>query len=376
MTVYKRTACKSIIETSPSRTASDSDSYSKISFFEPPSTIQTFSIDRQYSPALIIIIIIIIMSRILSLGIGNMGAALARTLLASNPSSPLTIWNRTADRPLVKALTAAGAHFQGDVAAAIAASDIILICVLDYDTIYSALSPLADSSSVLAGKTIVNLTNGTPRQAAAAQAWFRERGVARYFDGAVMVTPQLVGTPHAFLLFSGETEAAFRSRVASPLASVGKALYTGEDVASAATEDVAALAAMYGMFSGAFIGMGLVKRQLARAAAADTKKEGSSGSAANVKVTPSVESVMIPMLTALVPYVALIAKAVDEEAWDDDMGNPLGMQLAGVRNILQACKDEGVNGGALETLAGLMQKVVDDRGGAGGVPEVARFILE
>ncbi|GJN80284.1 6-phosphogluconate dehydrogenase nad-binding protein [Purpureocillium lilacinum] len=315
------------------------------------------------------------MSRILSLGIGNMGAALARTLLASNPSSstPLTIWNRTASRPLVTSLVAAGARLETDLAAAISAADIILICVLDYDTIYSALaSASADSSSTspLAGKTVVNLTNGTPRQAAAAQAWFRERGVARYFDGAVMVPPQLVGTPHSFLLYSGETEAAFQASVKDQLASVGSALYTGEDVASAATDDLAALAAMYGMFSGAFIGIGLLKKQLAKAAGKG------DGAAAKVKVTPAVESVVVPVLTALVPYVGLIAKAVDEEAWDDDMGNPLGMQLAGVRNILQACKDEGVNGGALETLVGLMQKVVDERGGAGGVPEVARFMVE
>jgi len=124
------------------------------------------------------------------------------------------------------------------------------------------------------------------------------------------------------------------------------------------------------MFSGAFIGIGLLKKQLAMAAGKG------DGAAAKVKVTPAVESVVVPVLTALVPYVGLIAKAVDEEAWDDDMGNPLGMQLAGVRNILQACKDEGVNGGALETLVGLMQKVVDERGGAGGVPEVARFMVE
>ncbi|KAJ6445001.1 6-phosphogluconate dehydrogenase nad-binding protein [Purpureocillium lavendulum] len=312
------------------------------------------------------------MSRILSLGIGNMGAALANTLLTSNPSSPLTIWNRTADRPLVKSLTAAGAQLQTDVATAIAGNDIILICVLDYDTIYSALSS-ASASAALAGKTVVNLTNGTPRQAADAQAWFRERGVARYFDGAVMVPPQLVGTPHSFLLYSGETEAAFTDGVAAPLASVGKALYTGEDVASAATDDLAALAAMYGMFSGALIGIGLLQRQLAKTAAG----KGNNGSgAAKVKVTPAVESVVVPVLTALVPYITLIAKNVDDEAWDDNMGNPLGMQLAGVRNILQACKDEGVNGGALEMLVGLMQKVVDERGGDGGVPEVSRLMLE
>ena len=65
-----------------------------------------------------------------------------------------------------------------------------------------------------------------------------------------------------------------------------------------------------------------------------------------------------------------------EQAWDDDMGNPLGMQLAGIRNILQACKEEGVDGAGLDPLASLMQKVVDRRGGDGGIAEIFKFIVE
>jgi pyrroline-5-carboxylate reductase len=300
-------------------------------------------------------------SNILCVGIGNMGGALAQALFRSGRDHKISIWNRSSDRPQVKALIDLGANFEPDLGAAIANNDIILVCLLDYPSVFSVLSP---QSLALNGKVVINLTNGTPRESIEAQAWMTARGVARYFDGAVMVTPQLVGTPQSFLIFSGETEAIFQSAISDLVSPLGAAVYIGEDVSAAATNDLAALAAMYGMFSGAFIALGLYKRRLARS--------GGSGGG----IAPSVEKVVAPLLTALVPYVTLIAKAVDEEAWDDSQGNPLAMQLTAVRNILQACKEEGVSGAPLEPLAAMMQRIVDERGGDGGVAEVARLMLE
>lgn len=52
------------------------------------------------------------------------------------------------------------------------------------------------------------------------------------------------------------------------------------------------------------------------------------------------------------------------------------MQLTGVRNVLQACKEESVSGAPLEPLAAVMQRIADERGGDGSAVEVARLILE
>lgn len=300
--------------------------------------------------------------KILSVGLGNMGAALAQTLAKTNSNSTINVWNRTRDRPQVNKLIESGARFEPNLEEALRAAEVIIICLLDYDSIYSVLNP---ASSSLAGKVVINLTNGTPRQANEAQEWMKRSGVKLYFDGAVMVTPQLVGTPQSFLLYSGETEETFRSAISDLVSPLGASLYVGEDVTTAATNDLAALAAMYGMFSGAFIGIGLLQRQLSK----------SSKDASKTTSRP-VSQVIVPLLKALVPYVTLIASAVDGEAWDDSQGNPLGMQLAGVRNILQACKEEGVDGAGLEPLASLMQRVVDERGGDGGVAEISRLIVE
>jgi hypothetical protein len=303
--------------------------------------------------------------RVTCIGIGNMGAALASTLLKAK--SPLTIWNRTANRPQIASLVESGAEFEGNIESAIAKSDdVVILCVLDYDAIYHAFAPLDSSQTSLAGKTVVNLTNGTPREARKAEEWMKAHGAARYFDGGVMVTPQLVGTPHSFVVYSGESEDGF-SGVSKLLAPLGAAQYVGPDAGAAAIRDLAALAAMYGMFCGAFTGMGLLKKQ---------KRQAGGEGEEETKVLPAVEKVVVPLLTALVPYVSLLAKSIDEETWDDNMGNPLGMQLAGVKNIIRACEEEGVDGRGLEFLSSVMQKVVDERGGDGGVAVVGKYLLK
>ncbi|KAI9164005.1 NADPH-dependent reductive aminase [Paramyrothecium foliicola] len=304
------------------------------------------------------------MPSIACIGMGNMGAALATTLLASG--LPITVWNRTASRPQVKSVIQAGARFEADLAAVIASHDVLVICVLDYATVSRIFAPLDADQSAFAGKTVVNLTNGTPRQTREAAAWMAAHGAHRYFDGAVMVTPQLVGTPHSFLIFSGEAEAIFAAEdgVAGLLKPLGHCLYVGDEAEASASYDLAALAAMYGMFSGAFVGMGLLKKQ---------KRKGQTEAS---KALPGVEKVVVPLLTALVPYVGLLAKSMDEETWDDNMGNPLGMQLEGVKNILLACKEEGVDGTGLEFLATTMERAVADHGGDGGVAVVGNYLLK
>lgn len=307
------------------------------------------------------------MTTITSIGIGNMGAALATALLkSSSPSMDVTIWNRTASRPHVESLISAGATFEPSLPAALARSEVILLCLLDYPAISSVFSQVDVSAKPLAGKTILNLTNGTPRQARDAEAFFKSLGAALYFDGGVMVTPQLVGTAAAFVVLSGETEPAYRERLAAPglLGPVGAVLYIAPDPGAASLVDCAALAAMYGMFAGAFTGIGLLRRQR-------REREGEA-----VGAKAMVDKVMVPVLTALVPYVGLLAEQVDKEAWMDDLGNPLAMQAEGVRNIMQSCEEEGVDGSALKFLSGLMDKGVKEGFAQGGVAVVAKYLMK
>lgn len=156
------------------------------------------------------------------LGLGAMGTALARAWLAAG--HPLTVWNRTPGR--AGALAAEGAEVAESAGEAVAASDLVVVCLLDDESVAEALEGLD-----LAGKCLVNLTTTTPAQARARARWAQERG-ARYLDGGIMAVPPTVGVPEAggYVFCSGSREAfeALREALAVPLGT----RYVGEDAGS------------------------------------------------------------------------------------------------------------------------------------------------
>ncbi|KAK5655173.1 hypothetical protein OQA88_6072 [Cercophora sp. LCS_1] len=295
------------------------------------------------------------MTAITTLGIGNIGLAITKTLLSSKPKPALTIWNRTPSRSHVQTAITHGAVFTPSLESAITSSQVIILTLLDYPSIHSIFSTPISS---LQNKTIINLTNGTPSQAVEMAALFKGKGAYKYYDGAIMVTPQMIGGPHSFLVVSG---LELDQEVKGVLEQIGKVVYLGSEVGAAARFDLAALASMYGMFAGGMAGMGLLKRGV------NTENGG--------KIGVTVKEMIVPFLMALVPYLGEIAEAWDEERWEDDMGNPLGMQLEGVRNIITACEEESVDDGGLKGLMGLMERAVERFGGGGGLAGVGRFVL-
>jgi len=97
-------------------------------------------------------------SAVTVIGLGSMGSALAGAVLEAG--YPTTVWNRTAGKaePLVRR----GAARAATVAEAVSASPTVIACVLDYRALREILSTAGDA---LAGRTVVNLTNGTPTEA-------------------------------------------------------------------------------------------------------------------------------------------------------------------------------------------------------------------
>ncbi|KAH7228474.1 uncharacterized protein BKA55DRAFT_696806 [Fusarium redolens] len=289
------------------------------------------------------------------LGLGNMGSALVQALLKA--SHKVTIWNRTTARPQVRVAVEAGAILEADVQNAISRNNIIAICLLDYSSIKNVLADIP--TSAFEGKTIVNLTNGTPKQAREMANWAASHSVKQYFDGAVMVTPQMIGGPQSFFVVSGETPEAFKP-IASFLEPLGRPEYLGTAIDAAARYDLAALSSMYGMFSGMFVAMGLLKKGHA---------------IVDEKLEPVVSGSLNPFLGALISYNGLIARCWDDKAWDDNLGNPIGMQAQALRNILEACRDDGMDDGFLKNLTTAMEGVVKDRGENGGIAVIGEYLL-
>src|SRR5687767_7610160 len=95
------------------------------------------------------------------IGLGVMGQALAHAFLAAG--HPTTVWNRSAGR--ADALVAAGATEAGTAAEAVAATPLVVLCVLDRPAVDAVLD--AAGEAVGPDRTIVNLTSSVPEDARA-----------------------------------------------------------------------------------------------------------------------------------------------------------------------------------------------------------------
>jgi 3-hydroxyisobutyrate dehydrogenase-like beta-hydroxyacid dehydrogenase len=162
------------------------------------------------------------------LGLGAMGTALARAFRAAG--HPTTVWNRSPAR--TETLRPAGA---ADPAVAVAASPLIVACLLDRQAVDAVL----DVAGPLAGRTLVNLTSSTPEDARAVAERVTAVG-ARYLDGTIMVPTPLIGTADAFVLYSGDAD-AFAAHRASLAALGGELEFLGDDPGRAAVHDLGML---------------------------------------------------------------------------------------------------------------------------------------
>jgi 3-hydroxyisobutyrate dehydrogenase-like beta-hydroxyacid dehydrogenase len=160
------------------------------------------------------------------LGLGPMGQALAAAFLAHG--HPTTVWNRTPEK--ADALVAAGATRADSVAEAVAAGDLVVVCVIDYPAVHAIVDRATDA---LAGRTLVNLTADSPDSAREMAAWAAREGV-EYLEGTIMSPTVTIDTPEAVLLFSGPEQLYDRHR--ETLASLGGShTYLGADTSSVAS---------------------------------------------------------------------------------------------------------------------------------------------
>ncbi|MFC8275035.1 NAD(P)-dependent oxidoreductase [Streptomyces sp. NPDC057271] len=174
------------------------------------------------------------------IGLGQMGSALADAFLAAG--HPTTVWNRTPAK--ADALVARGAVRAATVAEAVAASDLVVVCVLDHTAVRELLAPVADS---LRGKALVDLTTGSPEQARDEARWAVEHGIG-HLVGAVMTTPPGVGDSSNMILYAGAPELFAAHR--ATLAVLGDPVDLGPDAGLASLYDAGLLGLMWSVFGG------------------------------------------------------------------------------------------------------------------------------
>lgn len=177
-------------------------------------------------------------------GTGRMGSALARALLAGGHRT--TVWNRTKEK--AEPLALLGATIAPSVLKAVTAAEIIIVNVSDYAATAEILHDEAVASAIR-GKLIVELTSGTPQGAREAAEWCARHG-ASYLDGAIMATPDFIGTDAGTILISGQSE-AFQANVDVFRALGGNVQHVGNEPGRANALDSALLALMWGALFGA-----------------------------------------------------------------------------------------------------------------------------
>jgi 3-hydroxyisobutyrate dehydrogenase-like beta-hydroxyacid dehydrogenase len=157
------------------------------------------------------------------IGLGPMGQAMVRKFLAAG--HPTTVWNRTASR--ADALVEAGAVRAATPAEAVAASELIVLSLTDYQAMYDILGQAEDA---LSGRVIANLSSDSPQKTREAAEWLAERG-AQLIAGGVMVPAPMVGEEGAYVFYSGP-RAVFEAHEPT-LRVLGRPDYRGSDPALA-----------------------------------------------------------------------------------------------------------------------------------------------
>lgn len=262
------------------------------------------------------------------LGLGAMGTALARAFLAAGHA--VTVWNRTPGK--AGDLVAAGAAEAPTVEAAVTASRLVVVCLWDHRSVHETLDPVAGA---LAGRVVVNLTNGTPAQGRELGSWAQEQGVA-LLDGGIMAVPPMIGTPAAFVLYSGPREAFDAHR--ETLDALGDSVYAGADHGLAALYDLALLSAMYGAMMGELHAFAMVRSAGVEAAE------------------------FVPLLqrwtSAVGGFQERTAELVDARDYARDVASNLGMQAAAYHNLIDAAHEQGVSPELIAPLYPLMLRRV------------------
>lgn len=276
------------------------------------------------------------MTTVTVLGLGPMGHALATAFAAA--CHPTTVWNRTPDKE--NGLDAAVAT---TAAEAIEASPLVIVCVRDYAVAQSILD-----AGALEGRTLVNLSGGSPRQARAMATWAADHGID-YLDGVIMATTDAIGGPDAALFFSGPADVYETHR--PTLAALGEnAQYVGDSPGRAAAFDAALQDMLWTSMSGVIHMLALAKAE----------NIGATDIAAHAKA----------LLGFFPAMIDLLAEQVAAENYAGDAGT-LESTAATMDHILDAIREQDLDNGVLSAAHAEVRRAIDAGHGKDGFARLA-----
>ena len=172
------------------------------------------------------------MTDVTMIGLGAMGSALARAFIGAGHS--VTIWNRTTAR--MKPLVSLGATPAKSPADAAIASPVCVVCIDNYGATRSLIEE-AGMLEPLSGRTLVQLSTGTPAEARDLSSWLTTHGV-NVLDGAILPYPDGIGAEDAQILFAGSAD-LYKSCKPTLDCLGGDLRHVSEEVGAAAVLDMA-----------------------------------------------------------------------------------------------------------------------------------------
>jgi len=281
------------------------------------------------------------MTDITVVGLGAMGAAIAKALLTAGFG--VTVWNRTAEK--AEPLVALGAKLGDSFEQAVGESSKILFCLPGYDATDQLLRT-NQADGILAGKTVIQLSTASPKEAAQAETWYAEQG-ASFLAGAILCWPGNIGTESGKIVVAGHEDVFANCR--AELEALGGGLrYLGENIKAPSTVDIAFLSRTLGIIFGSIHGA----------------------------LVCETEGVSVAEFTAILPpgdRAVALTETIAAGSFDEisDAGASVDVAWAAVRQLKQQAEDAGIN----SELPDLMAKWVNKAQAAGyGSQETAAVI--
>ncbi len=264
------------------------------------------------------------------IGLGPMGRAMVGAFL--DAGHEVTVWNRTASR--ADELVARGARRAATVEEALAANELVVLSLTDYDAMYAVLEPATAS---LNGRILVNLSSDTPDRARAAAEWAAGHG-ARHLTGGVQSSPSTIGGPDVSTYYSGPKD-VFEAHQGTLEVLTGTD-YKGEDPG---------LAALYYQLQMDMFWTGLVSWLHALAVA------DANGISAEELLPHASET-----FASMPQFLGFYTPRIDAGEHPGDVDR-LAMGVASVAHVLHTTRDAGVDPALPAAMLGIFE-----RGMAGG----------
>ena len=182
-------------------------------------------------------------TKVAVIGLGDMGSALARSLLSFG--TKLQVWNRSPEKAAF--LQKDGAVAADSVSEAIDGCSAVVVCLSNY----SAWKQITGDEAVrtrLAGVTVIQLTGGTMSEVQEHAELISACG-AHLIEGAILCFPKQIGTDGASIIVAGPQEIVTRNdlilRTMSP-----SVTYLGDSYAAPVVLGRAAISSMLGFLIG------------------------------------------------------------------------------------------------------------------------------